>query len=181
MKHLTTVVLTALLACIAMSCGKESIWDKYEEWRLENNAWYLEQKELKGPDGQLWYHELTPWWNPTSGVLAHYYNDTTLNRDNLSPLQSSTVSVQYRGTFYNDAAFDSSYTMVDSIMTTALDKVIVGWQVALYSMHIGDSVDVVIPYTQAYGISGNGGIPPYTALKFNIKLVGIPYYEQRPD
>lgn len=181
MKHLTTAIALLALIMVAMSCSHESVWDKYEAWRLENNAWYQEQRQLRDDDGSLWYTELNPWWNPGSGVLIHYYNDTTLTRQFMSPIHTSTVNVIYRGEYCNGQAFDSSYTEVDSIRSFAINQSIGGWQTALYDMHIGDSVDIVVPYTQAYGMAGYNDIPPYSALKFSIKLKGIPYYEQRPD
>ena len=54
---------------------------------------------------------------------------------------------------------------------------IAGWKLAVQNMHVGDSVEVLIPYAQAYGTKSNGVIKPYTALRFNLRLVDIPYYE----
>jgi FKBP-type peptidyl-prolyl cis-trans isomerase FklB len=47
-------------------------------------------------------------------------------------------------------------------------------------MHVGDSVEVVIPYQLGYGTTITGSIPPYSMLKFNMRLVDIPYYQARP-
>lgn len=181
MKHLPGLVALLMLLAVASGCRKESVWDKYEQWRVDNNAWYAAQIDLKDADGNKYYTELNPWWNPGSGVLIRYLNDTTLTRGNLSPLQTSTVAVKYKGEFYNGAAFDSSYMYVDSIARFRLNEVVSGWQIALYDMHIGDKAEVVVPYTQGYGVLGTNSILPYTAMKFYIELAGIPYYEQRPD
>ena len=52
-----------------------------------------------------------------------------------------------------------------------------GWVVALQDMRVGDSCEVVIPYSMAYGSQDLGTIKPYSMLKFGIKLVDIPFYE----
>ena len=106
-----------------------------------------------------------------------------LTKDNLKPLLTSTVDVKYIGRLYNDVAFDSSFlrtTPADSVFRTKLTGVIEGWQIALMNMHIGDSCEIVIPSDQAYGSSGSGSIYPYSALKFHVKLVGIPGYYVKP-
>ena len=56
-----------------------------------------------------------------------------------------------------------------------------GWTVALEDMRVGDSCEVVIPYTMAYGAQSSGLIKPYSALKFHIKLVDIPFYQIKED
>ena len=40
-------------------------------------------------------------------------------------------------------------------------------------MHVGDTVEVLVPYAQGYGSSSQGKIKPFSALRFNIKLVDI--------
>ena len=47
-------------------------------------------------------------------------------------------------------------------------------------MHVGDTVQIIIPYDLAYGQSGSGSIPPYSALRFNMRLMDVPGYEARP-
>ena len=47
-------------------------------------------------------------------------------------------------------------------------------------MRCGDTAQVVLPYGVAYGSQNLGDIPPYSNLRFNIRLVDIPYYEKPP-
>lgn len=77
-------------------------------------------------------------------------------------------------------AFDSSYLATDSASVFQLSGVIDGWQIALNDMRVGDSAEIVIPYMQAYGVSGNNSILPYSALKFNVRLLDIVDYEIQP-
>lgn len=161
------------------SCTDSSTWDDYQEWREVNDAWYEEQFLRTNPDGTKYYSLLQPAWYPQSGVLIHYFNDRQLTAGNLQPMLTSTVSVKYHGRLYNDVGFDSTTVGSDSVRTFQLTDVIAGWQIALTQMHVGDSVEIVVPYAQGYGYSGNGTIAPFSALKFNIGLTAVPAYEVR--
>ena len=91
--------------------------------------------------------------------------------------------MKYIGRLYNGEAFDSSYNLKvngDSIFRTSLTSLIQGWQIALVNIHVGDSVEIVLPYNMGYGTTQSGIIKPYSTLIFNLKLVDIPYYEVRP-
>ncbi|MDE6556411.1 MAG: FKBP-type peptidyl-prolyl cis-trans isomerase [Duncaniella sp.] len=171
-----------IVAVIAASCNKgDDVWNNYEEWRVANTEFYNEQKFAIGSDGQPRYQTLTPAWNNSASILINWLNDRKLTEDNLSPLLTSKVAVKYRGALYNGVAFDSSYRAKDSLFTTTPGNVISGWTIALLNMHVGDSVEVVIPYVLGYGVNGSGvSIPPFSTLVFNIKLVDILDYEVRP-
>lgn len=162
------------------SCTDNDSWDEYEQWRKVNNEWYNEQLNRVNPDGTRYYSLLQPEWYSQSGVLIHYFNDRSLTANNLQPMLTSTVSVKYHGRLYNDVGFDSTTVGSDSVRTFQLTGVIAGWQIALTQMHVGDSVEIIVPYAQGYGYSGSGAsIPPYSTLKFNIGLKDIPGYEIR--
>lgn len=180
------IILIAALSIFSIACSSddENVWDEYSEWRQINEEWVLEQQNLTDGNGVPYYTKLVPEWNPSEYVLVHYFNDRNKTVGNLSPLYTSTVDVKYIGRFYNDEAFDSSYTLTasygDSIFRTTCANVISGWTAVLQDMRVGDSCVVVIPYTMGYGDTESELIKPYSALKFNIKLVDIPYYEAKP-
>ena len=180
MKPILPVIATALILASASSCMSDNNWDKYEEWRNDNIAWYEQLKTRTDDQGNPYYTRLSPAWDPSCGVLIHFFNDRRLTEGNLSPLQTSTVDMKYLGQFYNGEPFDSSYTSTqygDSIYRSRVSDNIVGWQVALNAMHVGDSVEVIIPFSSAYGANGYMSIPPYSYLRFYMKLVDIPAYE----
>lgn len=186
MKHFELRILPFLLvaatAVVAVACDDDSqtTWEEYAEWREANVAFYEEQQYMMSPSGENEYSTLTAQWNTNAQVLIKYLTDRALTQGNLSPLLTSTVKVKYIGRLYNGTAFDSSYLNTDSLYETGLTSVISGWTIALQDMRVGDSARVVIPYSQGYGSSGSGSIPPYSTLVFDIKLVDIPYYEVRP-
>lgn len=179
-KILIFAALFIVVAVAVSSCDSENSWDTYKEWRETNDQFYEAQKLLKNQDGTPFYTELNPNWIPNSGVLIHYFNDRSLTAGNLVPLVTSTVDVKYKGWLCNDVAFDSSYlstTYGDSIFRTIPNETIVGWQVALTNMAVGDSVRVVIPWSLAYGTESSGVILPFSDLIFDMKLVDVYSYQ----
>lgn len=178
-KIIYLVSLFVGLSIAATSCGDDgNTWSDYAEWRNVNNEWYLAQKERKNPNGTPYYTELNPSWYPQAGVLIHYFNDRTSTAENLRPMITSRVSVKYKGMLYDGSVFDSTATSTaDSVRTFLLSSTVTGWQIALTDMHVGDTCEVVLPYTMGYGSNGTSGISPYSSLKFGVKLVDIPAYE----
>ena len=103
------------------------------------------------------------------GIL---YKVITEGTSTTCPTLRSIVCVHYRGTLTNGREFDNSY---DRGYPEAfrLSDLIVGWQIALTQMHVGDHWMVYIPYEVGYGTRDNGPIPAYSTLVFEVKLVAI--------
>ena len=183
MKKFLLLIMMLLVACsVFTSCmGDENV---DTSWRDANLKFYQDQLQLKDKDGQPFYKVMVASWDPNAQVLMHWFNDPNTTAKNLSPLYSSTVDVKYRLTMYDGTPKDSSFNMTaaygDSIFRTKFSSVINGWPIAITKMHIGDSCRVVVPYNQGYGAYDYGGIKGYSTLVFDIKLVGIPFYEAKP-
>lgn len=182
-KLLLFILVIPFVAYISSSCTEDetkTTWEEYAEWRTLNNDFLKKASSLTNPDGSAYYERINPSWNPGVYILIHYFNDRAETAGNLTPIFTSKVSVKYKGMLYNDTPFDSSYTQVDSLYKTGLSNVIAGWQIALQNMHVGDTCEVLIPYEAGYGATGSGVIPPFSTLKFGMKLVDINSYEIRP-
>lgn len=184
-KIIPFILLAFLAAALVSSCEKDeqSTWDKYRDWREANDAWLTAMSAKTNPDGTPYYTRIVPEWNPGSFVLIHYFNDRSETEGNLSPLYTSTVDTRYYLRLYDDTPVDSSYANTDpapGVFRTRLNTVIQGWSAALCNMRCGDTAEVVIPYGVAYGASDYGTIKPYSNLRFNIRLLDIPYYEASP-
>lgn len=175
---LLTILCAGFVSCIESETDK--YWKKYKSWREDGQAWLEAQALITNDDGTPYYKKVVPSWDLSSYVYIHYFNDTTLTRDNLTPLYTSTVDTKYIGYLHDGTAFDSSYlstSPADSIFRTQPQAVINGWVMALNVMHVGDSCEILIPYEYAYGESGSGTkVPPYSALRFCMKLVDIADY-----
>ncbi len=89
------------------------------------------------------------------------------------PAATDEVTVHYKGALANGKVFDSSYDRGEPI-DLGLDRVIRGWQLGIPLMSVGAKYRLYIPSALGYGERGAGGdIPPYSALVFEIELLGI--------
>ncbi len=90
-----------------------------------------------------------------------------------TPSATDKVKVHYHGTLIDGTIFDSSVERGEPI-SFPVNGVIQGWQEALQLMKVGDKWKVFIPFNLAYGDRGAGAkIPPYSALVFEVELLGI--------
>ncbi|KAA6317907.1 FKBP-type 22 kDa peptidyl-prolyl cis-trans isomerase, partial [termite gut metagenome] len=88
------------------------------------------------------------------------------------PTAESTVNVHYRGTLLDGTEFDSSLKRKDP-STFRADQVIKGWTEALTMMPVGSKWELYIPQELAYGTRNSGQIKPFSALIFEVELIGI--------
>ena len=88
------------------------------------------------------------------------------------PKATDKVYCHYEGTFPNGQVFDSSYKRGEPI-EFGLNQVIKGWTEGLQLMSEGAKYELYLPYHLAYGETGTGGIPPYSALKFVVELIEV--------
>lgn len=174
------LILPVLCALMGGCSNDDEDLSAYAEWMATNNDWVDAQAALRNSDGTAYYTKVVPEWNTNAYVLIHYFNDRSKTAGNLSPLYNSTVAVKYSGRLYDNTPFDSSFKMTDSLYVAQLSQNIVGWWIGVGDMRVGDSARVVIPAAQGYGAQSSGTIPPFSALQFDIKLVDIPYYQEKP-
>ncbi|MBS98078.1 MAG: peptidylprolyl isomerase [Oceanospirillaceae bacterium] len=93
--------------------------------------------------------------------------------DGKQPASQDKVRVHYHGTFIDGKVFDSSYQR-GTPAEFPVGAVIAGWTEALQLMNVGAKWKLYIPYNLAYGAQGSpGGIPPYSALVFDVELLDI--------
>lgn len=92
--------------------------------------------------------------------------------DGPSPTINDKVKVHYHGTLIDGKVFDSSVERNEPI-SFGLSQVIQAWQEAVPLMKVGAKHRIYAPYTLAYGDRGAGPIAPYSALIFEIELLGI--------
>ena len=99
-----------------------------------------------------------PVWAQGQTIYMHWFNDRNETAMNLVPDLTSTIQAYYEGRLYDGTVFDKSENLSAKILTAKVSGLIQGWQIALQQMHVGDTVQVVIPYQLAYGVSGSGSI-----------------------
>ncbi len=178
LKNFGFLALPAILLCMSSCLGDDEKTINYSEWRTKNLE-YFDNAMAATVNGEKQYTPVTPAWDKTSTILMQWHNDRSLTEKNLSPMSNSTVDIKYILTSIEGDTIESSYasTRGDSIYRCTPNELITGFQIALTTMHIGDTVTTVIPYTAGYGASGYNKILPYSTLIFGIKLVDIYAWE----
>ncbi len=85
------------------------------------------------------------------------------------------VSVHYTGVLENGTKFDSSVDRgVRCIIKKGAGHVIMGWDMGVEGMKVGEKRKLTIPSDLAYGSRGAGGIiPPNAILIFEVELIAI--------
>jgi FKBP-type peptidyl-prolyl cis-trans isomerase FklB len=89
------------------------------------------------------------------------------------PLENQKVQVNYEGRLIDGTVFDASSKHGDKPAEFTPTQVIKGWTEALTMMPVGSKWQLYIPYYLAYGGRSAGEIQPYSALIFDVELVGI--------
>jgi len=88
------------------------------------------------------------------------------------PTKNDQVTTHYTGKFIDGNIFDSSVERGQPA-TFPVTGVIPGWVEALQLMPVGSKWELYIPQDLAYGPRGQGPIPPYSVLIFEIELLEI--------
>lgn len=84
----------------------------------------------------------------------------------------SVVSVYYKGSLINGKVFDDN-TRQGYPDAFRLTELIVGWQIAIPHMKVGDKWEIFIPADKGYGAKGTHGIPGNSTLIFQIELMNV--------
>ncbi len=82
------------------------------------------------------------------------------------------VTVHYTGTLITGQKFDSSHDRGQPA-EFPVNGIIKGWQEALQLMPEGSVYKLVIPPELGYGAQTQPGIPPYSALVFDVELIKV--------
>ena len=90
-----------------------------------------------------------------------------------TPTLKDTVKVHYQGTLIDGTVFDSSIARGEPAVFP-VKGVIAGWTEALLLMKEGDTYQLAIPASLAYGVAGAGDkIGPNSVLVFDVELIDI--------
>ena len=191
--------LLPLTALFLASCEEVQEAGKYDNWQARNESFIdsiarekggliidSEEKVSAVEVGRLFAIPTTA--GTMSGDQYVYCKKITANPDGRRPLYTESVSAYYYGTLITGDRFDGNfigYSALDQGTLNATDKaptefdvpseisvsgVIAGWTAALQLMKTGERWMVYLPYQSAYGTSGSGSIPGYSALAFDIIL-----------
>ncbi|MDR1737193.1 MAG: FKBP-type peptidyl-prolyl cis-trans isomerase [Candidatus Symbiothrix sp.] len=157
-------ILILLSAVLLTACNDST--DETTKWRQENidayqaivddDTWApLPSDTIAGWPRGVYYKDITP--PETQKGLTH-------------PLQTSSVTVKYRGYFLNDT---TNLFNAETTSTFALNSVVRGFSVALQNMVVGEKWQLCIPEHLGYGTSTSGSVKAYSTLFFDVQLLNI--------
>ena len=159
------IFATSLL--ILPSCLGNDAENDYSEWKALNEE-YLSKAETETLDGKLKYEKIVPDWDPGIYILMQWLNDREENVNELSPISTSTITMNYTLTNIEGDTLDQGANF-----QSKPNGLITGYWTAVTNMHVNDTVNVVVPYTAGYGAYGSGKIYPFSTLIFGIRLKSI--------
>jgi len=159
--------------------GDSSIMAKQKALDMfkEKEAWNKAQKEerLYGPNREAGRKFLAENRQKDSVIVTEtgLQYKILVKGDGEVPQRTDKVLVNYEGRLVDGTVFDASNKHGDKPASFRADQVIRGWTEALTMMPVGSKWQLYIPYELAYGERNMGNIKPFSALIFDVELVGI--------
>lgn len=89
-----------------------------------------------------------------------------------SPTKDNVVTMHYTGKFIDGKVFQSSLDSGQPIVNS-VSGFITGWTEGLQLMKPGGKMVFYIPANLAYGVQGRPGIPPNSALIFEVEMISF--------
>lgn len=189
------ILLFAFFAIVAgfSSCLKsEEPFEQYRNWYIQNENYFTKLQKSGS------YESDSIPLNEGGGVILKKVLKEGTGTE--TPYFNSTVKVFYTGKRLKDGSdatedmitFDTTFKITNvpgsnppvalddeglkeynNPATFAVNSLIKGWTYALQQMVVGEKAEIVIPWILAYGVQGQGSIPPFSTLIFEIELVEI--------
>lgn len=153
----------------------QTFWNRlYTETRRHATAGYTSWKLLKS-----YSIEDSLSVPNTSYIVVHVKQAGTGSG---CPISSDSVSVRYTGQLLPSTSYPSGLVFdttspsgttpaTSGVAHLAVSGLVDGFATALQHMHIGDTWEVYMPWTLAYGETGSKSIPGFSVLKFEITLL----------
>lgn len=91
--------------------------------------------------------------------------------NNVKPVFSSTITVNYIGRLMNGAVFDSASNT--NLNGNGLYNLIVGWRIGLPKIGVGGRIKLLIPSGLAWGCTGYGPVPANAPVYFDVTLLQV--------
>jgi FKBP-type peptidyl-prolyl cis-trans isomerase FklB len=172
------LMLLAFTAC----SERDDTPEEFPDWKNKNEIFFEAAYLAKDYDFTVKRYSLSEKVATTNTdyVLVEVFGSDE-EADMETPFLNDTVLIHYVGyllpstTYKTGYEFDKSYidpfdyeTAVPSKL--AVNDLVVGVSSVLQEMHRGDYWRVTIPYQMGYGTAGNGNVPGYSTLIFEIRL-----------
>lgn len=191
-------LLTAMVATTFTACSEDdNTVEDYPNWEQRNIAFFdsIYNVALANSDGQ-W--DTIRCWSMSESAILPRTSYIVIHKEEVGtgsgcPLYTDSVIVQNQGkllpsTYYPygkliEQSYEGDFSNYNPLTATKkkwyVGGLVDGYITALQRMHIGDRWRVYMPWTLAYGTAEYNGIPAYSVLVWDIKLLG--YYHPGAD
>lgn len=112
-------------------------------------------------------------FTPATGPQASLEKIDTKVGDGAEVMPGATVTADYVGALMSNGKIFDAAADHGGPISFPLSGVIKGWTDGVPGMKVGGTRRLLIPAAQAYGSSGNSGIPPNSDLVFDITITAI--------
>ena len=171
-KHLTGVTKAAEDASEGLN--GESFNDQIESLRsLANTEEKAMMDKMQAEEPAAIQEYLTRKKITAKPTASGLYFIETAKGNGAKAKSGQKVTMQYTGYLLNGKKFDSSFDHDGQPFSFTLGnkEVIAGWDEGVAMMNVGSSATFVIPSSLAYGSNGQGPIPPFSPLVFEVQLM----------
>jgi FKBP-type peptidyl-prolyl cis-trans isomerase len=170
---ISKLILLSVFAFLVLisSCKSDEPSAELLKWKSDNEAFFSSMKDSA---------DYSSYNIPSIRGGGNFYYKIKAQGDSLSgsPAYNSTVKVNYRGKMVDGYIFDQSFIGIDPRIDSTAKPItyyangfIPGWTENLMQMKTGEIRTIVLPQELGYGINGQGIIPPYSTLIFDVQLI----------
>ena len=139
-----------LLSSFIVSCSSDDVLTpEQENQKIEE---YISSKKLTVTEKTI------------SGLR---YIQTKPNASGAKLVKGQTINVNYAGRLLSDKQFDAG----NFSFTLGVGQVVGGFDEGIAKMRVGEKTTIIFPSAIGYGTSGQGAIPAYSPLVFDIEVV----------
>ncbi len=152
-----------------VSIQKKADYDKEQKARMEQQMKMMEEmkaKEMKDLQQYITDNKIK------AKLMASglYYMETKRGTGPVA-VSGDKVTVKYKGMLLDGTVFDDSEKHGQPFeFTLGRGEVIRGWDEGIALMRKGGKAKLIIPSKLAYDFQGQGKIPPFTTLMFEVEL-----------
>lgn len=144
-----SVLLLALVAMFSSGCDNSTDEAAVDAQNITDIRAYIKEKGLAADSSDTGLY----WVITKTGIVG-------------SPKSTSTVKVNYKGTFLDGKEFDSGTNV-----SFSLSSVIKGWQEGIPKLKLQGKGILLVPAKLGYGYADKGDIPAGSVLVFEVELI----------
>ena len=178
------LLLLSLMAAF-VACEETEGAGEYDRWQERNDAYIDSVAGVARANADGQWRAFKAWHLPddeegfvqSSEVKDYIYVHVAEAGAGAGPaMYTDSVSVSYRGRLINDEVFDETFLSEEMDPETAgralleVPNTVAGMATALQHMHEGDHWTLYIPWPLGYGEAGQGSVPGYSNLVFELFL-----------